>query len=257
MIEEGALQALARRMLADYDAVTPGTAFADGLTLSIDDAWRLQSAVAALREHRGEQIIGYKIGATSEGNRKMLGLEHPAWGRLWDTELHKSGVQLAKTSYANVAMEAEFAVQLSRGVTPNAPIEDVLDAIAAVYPVIEIHNLVFRGAPPHGPELLANNAIHAGVVRGAPVANPVKGTNTDLKLIYDSVVVDAWPKLLWPDEIVSAIGWLSAQLAVEGRLLKSGDLILTGAFGPPIPLQAGIQVDVTSSAFGDVTARFV
>ena len=37
-------------------------------------------------------------------------------------------------------------------------------SIEGIYPLIEIHNLVFHGIEPYGAELLANNAIHAGVV---------------------------------------------------------------------------------------------
>lgn len=110
------LQAIARRMLAGYDAATPGTAFGEGLKLNVADAWRVQGAVATLREQRRERVIGYKICATSEGNRKMLGLHHLGWGRLWSSELHESSVELSKSSFANVAMEAEFAVTLGRDV---------------------------------------------------------------------------------------------------------------------------------------------
>ena len=36
-------------------------------------------------------------------------------------------------------------------------------SIESIFPLIEIHNLVFNGVEPHGAELLANNALHAGV----------------------------------------------------------------------------------------------
>jgi len=256
-MDDQTLHALARQMLADYDARTPGTAFGEGLRLDVADAWRIQGAVANLREQRGERVIGYKIGATTEGNRKMLGLGHPAWGRLWSSELHESGVELPKADFANVAMEAEFAVTLGTDVTTDSTSEEIMQAIEALYPVIEIHNLVLRGEKPHGAELLANNAIHAGVVRGASVADLVPGTETDLHLIYDGEAVDGWQKLSWPDDILSSIGWLAEQQAAEGRMLKAGDLILTGAFGPPIALDDRVKVDVTSSAFGNVSASFV
>ena len=70
-------------MLADYDNATPGTAFGEGLRLEIEEAWQLQAAVTALREARGERVVGYKIGCVFKGNQKMMGLSHPAYGRLW------------------------------------------------------------------------------------------------------------------------------------------------------------------------------
>ena len=56
------MKALAERMLRDYDTKNPGTVFGEGLRLSIEEAFELQSAVANLRQGRGESVIGYKIG---------------------------------------------------------------------------------------------------------------------------------------------------------------------------------------------------
>lgn len=154
-------------------------------------------------------------------------------------------------------MEAEFAITLSGDVLPgmNTP-DDLLPVIGAIYPVIEIHNLTFRGEKPLGHELLANNAILAGVVWGAPVRDIRDVTKTDLKLIYDGEIVDSWDALTWPHDMLSAIGWLAEQLDAQGKQLKAGDRILTGAWGPPIPLNVRSRVDVTSSGFGDVSAIF-
>ncbi|MEM7268343.1 MAG: fumarylacetoacetate hydrolase family protein [Pseudomonadota bacterium] len=254
-LDEAELAALAKRMLADYDAATPGTAFAEGLQLSVADGWRVQAAVAELREARGERLAGYKIGCVDLGNRQSMGLPHPAYGRLWAHEQHLDGAELRLSDYANPAMEAEFAITLSRDVIAGVGQEELLASIEAIYPVIEIHNLVLRSEDPRGAELLANNAINAGSVRGAPVAD-LSARTTDLKLIYDGEVVDEWEGLTWPSDMLQAIGWLVEQLAEQGKALKAGDLILTGAFGPPIPLNGPRRVDVTSSAFGSVSATF-
>ncbi len=256
-LDDDTFHAIASRMLADYDARKPGTVFAEGLRLSTSDAWRLQGAVAALREQRGECVVGYKIGCVCPGNQKMMGLTHPVWGRLWSTEQHGDGVALEKADFSNLALEAEFAITLGSTVDPErASPDDLLSAIGSVYPVIELHNLTLRGAPPHGQELIANNGILAGVVSGEGVSDPTTPLATDLALLFDGEVVDSWPSLRWPDDILSAIGWLTAKRAEDGECLKEGDVILTGAFGPPIPLDDKTRVDVTSSAFGSVSATF-
>ena len=71
---------IATRILSDYDSHSLGTIFADGLRLGIEEAWRLQAAVAKLRENRGEKVIGYKIGCVSEVHQKALGITHPVLG---------------------------------------------------------------------------------------------------------------------------------------------------------------------------------
>jgi len=256
-LEENKLNAIADQMLVDYDARNPGTVFADGLRLELDDAWRLQSAVTRLREQRGEAVIGYKIGCVCENNQRAMGLSHPVWGRLWSTEQRSDGAQLRKSDFANIAIEAEFAVTLSQAIGANgASVEEVADAVECIYPVIELHNLVMRGSAPNGHELISNNGIHAGVVRGQGVAMSSSATTTDLALMFDGETVDSWPSLQWPGDILQAVKWLAEQLSESGRGLEKGDLILTGAFGPPLPLGDKTRVDVTSSAFGNVSATF-
>ena len=64
-------------------------------------------------------------------------------------------------------MEAEFGVILNRDIKPElASFDYILKSIGGIYPLIEIHNLVFYGEEPFGSELLANNAIHAGIILG-------------------------------------------------------------------------------------------
>ncbi len=256
-IDTNTVNEIAARLLADYDAATPGMIFAEGLRLELPDAWRVQSAVTRLREARGESVIGYKVGAVTPGNQKMMGLETPVWGRLWGSEVHGSGVQLQKQSYDGIAIEAEFAIELASDLTPELSISEIAQSVAAVYPTLELHNLVLRGEKPHGHELIANNCINCGVVCGAPVSDLASACDTDLKLIYDGVVVDQWLTLNWPGDIVAAVVWLTAALAEHGLQLKAGDLVLTSAWGPPIPVAENTRVDVTSSVFGNAFALFV
>ena len=75
----------ASRQLADYDAHPPGTLFAEGLVLNVAEGYELQSAVAELRQRRGERIIGYKVGCTSPKIRAQLGIDHCVTGRLYDS----------------------------------------------------------------------------------------------------------------------------------------------------------------------------
>lgn len=250
------LDAVAARMLADHDARTPGTIFAEGFRISAQEAWQIQTAVTRLREARGEKVIGYKVGAVAPGNQKMMGLAHPAWGRLWQGELHDGGASLKKSDYANIAIEAEFGIILSRDLSPGMSVDQIAATVASVHPLLELHNLVFRSEKPHGPELIANNAINCGIVLGTAVNDLDRPRETDLKLVYDGATVDEWDGLHWTSDLLGAVNWLAGALAEHGTGLKAGDLVLTGAWGPPIPVAEHTRVDVTSSGFGDVSATF-
>ena len=251
------LDVYAHKILDDYDAKTPSGIFKDKISISIEDALRIQLAVTNLREKRGEEVIGYKIGCVSKDTQRKMGFTKPAWGRLWKNELYLDGATLDKRNFANPAMEAEFGIVLNRDLTPElVNLDYILDSIETIHPIIEIHNLVFNGAPPFGAELLANNAIHAGVVMGKPTKANIKSEITDLKLIFDNEIIDTWSDKKWPHDMLSEVEWLVKEQDKIGNILKKGNLILTGAYGLPIPINDKKLIQVTSSLFGNVSALF-
>ena len=251
------LDLFTNKILEDYDAKNPGTIFKDKIKITNKDALIIQSNVSRLREKRGEQIIGYKIGCVSKDTQKKMGFTQPACGYLWKSELHASGVTLNKKDYTNPAMEAEFGVILNRDIKPElASFDYILQSIEGIYPLIEIHNLVFHGDEPYGAELLANNAIHAGIVLGPETKLPIEKIETDLKLIYDNNIMDTWVNKKWPVDMLSEVDWLVKELTKTNNYLKKGDLILTGAYGFPVSINNKNLIEVTSSTFGDVKATF-
>ena len=251
------LDIFANKILEDYDFKNPGVIFKEKKIITNEDALLIQSNVARLREKRGEKVIGYKIGCVSKDTQKKMGFNQPACGYLWKSELYASRVELNKKDYTNPAMEAEFGVILNRDIKPDlASFDYILQSIEGIYPLIEIHNLVFYGNEPYGAELLTNNAIHAGVILGSETKLPSDKTKTDLKLIYDEEVIDTWTNKIWPNDMLSELKWLVKEQAKRNNYLKRNDLILTGAYGFPVPIKDKKLVEVTSSAFGDVKAIF-
>ena len=251
------LDTFSNKILEDYDNKNPSSIFKDKIKITNEDALIIQSNVAKLRENRGEEIIGYKIGCVSKDTQKKMGFTQPACGYLWKSELYQSGVTLNKKDYTNPAMEAEFGIILNRDIKPEvASFDYILQSIEGIYPLIEIHNLIFYGNEPYGAELLANNAIHAGVVLGPETKLPIDKIETNLKLIYDNEIIDTWVNKRWPYDMLSEIEWLVKELAKKRIYLKKGDLILTGAYGFPVPINDKKLIEVASSAFGDVKATF-
>ena len=252
------LDLYSNQILEDYDAKKPSQIFKNKVKVSNEDALLIQSKVTELRVSRGEEVIGYKIGCISKDTQKKMDLSHPATGTLWKHELHQSGVELNKKDYFNPAMEAEFGVILNRDINPDLVSFDyILESVQSIYPLIEIHNLVFNGDAPNGAELLANNAIHAGVILGPENKVPNSNEITDLKLIYDNEIVDKWTDKKWPFDMLGEIEWLVKDKAKTKNILKKNDLILTGAYGFPVPINEKKLIEVTSSAFGDLSSIFI
>ncbi len=247
------IRELARRMLADFDARTPGHRVDNPPDLTIARAYDLQAEIARLRERRGENVIGFKVGCTSRAIQAQLGVEEPIFGRLFDTGCHRSGVNLSSSRFANLAIEGELAVRLSRDLSGEGLSADACrDAIAEVFPVIELHHYVIpRGWPP-GRWLIASNGIHAGLVlaeadsRGSGAADVASGLNIQIDDLVVGAVEDA-ASLIDP---VESLRWLAGRLAAFGRQLHEGQVILTGSPLNLFPVAPGRCVVVERHPWG-------
>ena len=56
--------------------------------------------------------------------------------------------------------------------------------------------------------------------------------------------------------MLSEVEWLIKEQAKRNNVIKKNDLILTGAYGFPVPIDNKKLIEVKSSAFGDVRAIF-
>ena len=248
-----AIQELARRMLADYDARTPGQRFAEPLDLTTAQAYALQAEIARLREERGDRVIGYKVGCTSRPIQVQLGVKEPIFGRLFDTECHPSGVHLSSARYANLAVEGEIAVRLSKDL-PSGPVsaEECRPAIAEVFPVIELHHYVLPGAWPPGQWLIASNGMNAGLVlaeaetRCSGLANFAHSLSIRINQVVVGAVEDA-ASLTCP---IESLRWLAGRLAQFGRQLCKGQVILTGSPMKLYPVVPGSRIVVEAPPLG-------
>ena len=248
----------ASRQLADYDAHNPGSLFAEGVVLNVAEAYELQSAVAELRRRRGERIIGYKVGCTSPKIRAQLGIDHCVTGRLYDSERHPSGVALSRTEYANLAIEGELAVELSREPTEHdfSGVE-VPACVARVVPVIELHNHVMRGEGPSAGELIAHNAIHAGFVAGCGVTPEDARGDPSLAILADDRLLDKCEGPTLIQTISSSLKWLMEIVRDRGDRLNAGQIILTGSIPSLIPIGEDCHIRVDAPPFGGVEMKII
>ncbi|MBC9868243.1 MAG: hypothetical protein F7O42_10270 [Opitutae bacterium] len=183
--------------------------------------------------------MGYKVGCTSPTIRKNLRIDHPVYGRLFKSDCWPSGKRLPITQFCGLAIEGELAVRLARDLPIVETWEGIADAIEAVFPVIELHNLVFRRGEPSADELIANNAIHAGFI-------------SQLRISIDDLHVVNLAGTELADTVVHSLSWLAAELNRLGRNLRTGQTILCGSVADLIPISAGCQVSVTTDRFGSV-----
>lgn len=256
------LSALAARQLDDYDRHHPGTVFAEAdFGLTTEQAYALQFEVARLREERGECLAGYKVGCVSATMQSQLGLDRPVFGHVWAGEVHASGVVLDSSEFDGLAIEGELAVRLADDVPSAEWLQRNVDVLAAAFVVIELHHYVSRGGPGQAAaELIANNAIHAGVVlpiRETPLRHPGHLLNASLRVLCNGEPLGEATGRELPGGPFASIVRLVEHLAQHGRILQRGQLVLTGS---PLPLwrvAEGDHVEARCEELGGVATADV
>ena len=232
------LRKLALKQLNDYRNNNPGTCFNDSdLILNIDAAYELQDTVTDLRVAEGEDIVGYKVGCTGSGTTHQFGIKGPIRGTLFGAELLKTGVELDLESFTNLSIEGEMAVKIG----------DHGEIISA-FPVIELHNFVFRAPIKTLPELIANNGLNAGVV--CPDLIWQKSTqcinqSAQLSVKINSEVIAVGDLWSLPQGPSGSIEWLKNNLKNSNRSILPGNIILTGTSLGLYPVQPGDKIDIS------------
>jgi len=151
--------------------------------------------------------------------------------------LRASGETLKYDSFANLAIEGEMAVRIGAD-----------GAIAAAFPVIELHHFVFRGTSKTLAELIANNGINAGaVVSHDDMAMPLDHWETArvLAVRVNGEAIESGDLWAMTGGAAEAVDWLRGDLARHGVSLAPGDLVLTGTHLGLHPVRPGDRVAVS------------
>ena len=149
------------------------------------DGYAVQAAVAALS---GQRVVGWKIAATSLVGQDHIGVDGPLAGRLLSSRvatISKDRHAPTPTSLAGNAMrvgEAEFLFRMRASLPARERIygvQEVLDAVDALHPAIEIPDSRYIDFARVGaPHLIADNACACWLVVGEAATARLAGARS-------------------------------------------------------------------------------
>ncbi|MEM7745883.1 MAG: hypothetical protein AAF409_19455 [Pseudomonadota bacterium] len=228
---------------------------------SLADGYSAQDALTKiLSAELNQTIIGYKIGATNQTARDLLGVSEPFFGRLYAEQTHPAG-SVIDAGAIYVVAEPEIAVEIGHELSPDAAPFDaaaIEAATSALLPAIEI---IASGFDPWtgagGPTIIADNGAHGLWVPGEPMSDwsgfdvldgeiEVNVTGHD-PMTGRGGAVDGGP--------FAAAAWLANALAARGEPLRAGTRISTGTVTPPIALSPGMRIDASYGALGTISVE--
>lgn len=255
------VDALAAELLAAFETGTP----LDPLSgrhpdLTVDDAYAIQRALVAGHAAAGRHVTGRKIGLTSEGIQRQLGVDQPDFGVLLDSHTFRSGERVSLGALHTILprIEGEIAFVLSRPLagTDAAPVtpRDVRDATAGVLPVFELIDSRIRDWKITLVDTVADNASCLGAVLGDHVTLPDAGPLPDTKMVLTrdgEVLMAGEGKAVLGDPAV-AVAWLANELGRRGDELPAGQPILSGSFTAAVDAVPGRYVADFGALLGTV-----
>jgi len=227
------LEALAQHLVdAHARRDTFETLLSGGQRLTVQQAYAVQDRyVERLRAAYGAEVVGYKIGLTSQVMQRMCGIDRPIHGRILASRVHADGCPLRMADYGRLGLEFEIAVKLARAVERvPASDEEMADYVEAICPAIELVD--DRAANYEGLDaasLIADNSWNAGVVLGTWAAPPPDLPARTGRVRIDGLPADQGRVGDALDHPFAPVRWLASELAHMGRKLEAGMIVMTGS----------------------------
>lgn len=239
--------------------IEPLTGEIPGMT--VEQAYAIQLEGVAIRKERdSRKVIGKKIGLTSYAMQKLIGVDSPDYGHLYDHMLVPEGVPIPCSELLYPRVEGEVAFVLSKTLKgPGVTIADVLRATAGVMASIEIVDSRVRNWKIKLADTIADNASSARFVVGSRLVSPEK---IDLRLLgmvleKSGEVINTGAGAAVLGHPASSVAWLANKLGEFGIALEEGEIIMSGAFTAAVDAHAGDSFLVSFHELGTVGVRFV
>ncbi|MBX3687005.1 MAG: 2-oxopent-4-enoate hydratase [Rhodocyclaceae bacterium] len=227
--------------------------------ITIEDAYRIQQQMLSRRLAAGEKVVGKKIGVTSKAVMNMLGVHQPDFGWLTDGMLYNEGEAIAANTLIQPKAEGEIAFVLKSDLTgPGVTAADVLRATEGVMACFEIVDSRIRDWKIRIQDTVADNASCGVFVLGDRMVDPRELDMSTCGMVLEKngeiVVTGAGAATL--AHPLNAVAWLVNMLGTLGIGLKAGEIVLSGALGAMVPVEAGDNLRVTIGGIGGCSVRF-
>jgi 2-keto-4-pentenoate hydratase len=254
------IEAAAERLWSAYHSRTPCPPVRDLIDAAdVDAAYAVQDTNTRRWLGEGRQLSGRKIGLTSEAVQRQLGVAQPDFGMLFTDMSCEEGEPAASGRFLQPRVEAEIALVLERPLDRERhSTEDIRNATAYVVAAIEIVDSRIANWDIRLADTVADNASSGGYVLGRERKRladvDLIGCRMSMQRRGDTISQGSGAACL--GNPLNAAVWLADMMRQRGRPLQAGDVVLTGALGPMVPVASGDHVSATIEGIGTVRVGF-
>lgn len=229
--------------------------------ISLEQAYRISLRILHRRESLGERLVGKKIGVTSRAVQQMLDVHQPDFGFLTNAMQVADGSEVSFAGHQLIQPRAEGEIAFILGEDlqgPGITAQDVLAATQAVAPCFEIVDSRIEKWQIRIQDTVADNASCGVFALGAARIDP---RDLDLARVEMHILKNGQPAGSGLGSAVQghpceAVAWLANTLGELGMPLRRGEIILSGALAPLIPLVPGDRLTLSMSGLGNASLSF-
>jgi 2-keto-4-pentenoate hydratase len=222
---------------------------------------------AALQGAARESLFGWKVAATSTAGQQHIRVSGPMAGRLYAGRVVPAGGEVPSAGNRMRVAEPEFAFRMRRTLAPRGSaysVDEVLDAVDALHPAIEIPDSRFEPFVAAGePQLIADDACAWRFMLGAATTADWRALDLARHAVHGTVKRadgtrssrDGSGAAVLGDPRI-ALAWLANELRMLGIPLDAGLVVSTGTCMQPLELVPGDAVVFDFGVLGTIGMRF-
>lgn len=226
----------------------------------LEAAYAVADLNTQARLAEGQRIVGLKVGLTSKAVQEQLGVDQPDFGVLFDDMEYLSGQDVPTNRLMQPKIEAEIAFVVGSDLAGTTPsYAEFLTCLVYALPALEIVDSAIADWKIRLVDTVADNASCGVYVLG------------DQPVLLGQLSLDDLGMCLTKNGTTASVGtgsaclghplraayWLACVMAARGQGLKAGQVILSGALGPMVPVAAGDHIHAQIGALGSVSCRMV
>ena len=208
-------------------------------SLSEADAYKVQFAVHdKICAGGADRVAGWKVALTLPHQYEPMKLSGPVFACIYQSGIRQSGAVFEEGYPIKPGIEPELVARISRDAGMGAPYtaDTIGSLVANVYCGMElVDNRYADVTKMTGPGRIADNVLQAACVVGPEIKDwqTLDFPNLKGRSLLDGKELAKGPGSAVMGSALISLAWLASTLNKHGKMLKAGDLILTGSVHPP------------------------
>ncbi|ANU08423.1 2-keto-4-pentenoate hydratase [Paraurantiacibacter namhicola] len=218
----------------------------------------IQDRLNALFAKAGRRPIGWKLGLTSQGALDLFGADEPMVGVIYADTMLEDGAMLHSAGTVSPRIEGEMLLEVGFMPAAGASDDELLASLASVSAAFEVADSHLLGWPSAIGGATADNACCGWLMRAPQSTSPRDADfeETTMNLTRDGETISQGRASACLGSVLGVYRWFVEDSHRRGRALAPGEIILTGAMGPMIPMEGPATYHLDCPGLGEATLRF-